>query len=126
MKTFQHRVPVLNGEPALYGRVAEARGVVVRAVGVSLRIGEMVRLVRPDTLDMQMGEVVGFTDDGALVMPLDGLAGLSNITQVHGCGLAWGQFDALALLGRTVDGLGRPLDGGRALQEAGGMQRGAP
>ncbi|MFC0398079.1 FliI/YscN family ATPase [Paraburkholderia rhizosphaerae] len=125
MKTFQHLIPVLAGEPALYGRVAEARGVVVRAVGVSLRIGEMVRLVRPDTLDTQMGEVVGFTDDGALVMPLDGVTGLSNITQVHGCGLAWGQVDALELLGRTVDGLGRPLDGGPALQEAGGARRAA-
>jgi ATP synthase in type III secretion protein N len=106
------RVPVPAGEPALYGRVAEARGIVVRAVGVSLRIGEMVRLVRPDTLDAQMGEVVGFTADGALVMPLDGLAGLSNITQVHGCGLDWGRFDPLALQGRVLDGLGRPLDGG--------------
>ncbi|CAB3756820.1 FliI/YscN family ATPase [Paraburkholderia solisilvae] len=124
MKTFQHLAPVLSGEPTLYGRVAEARGVVVRAVGVSLRIGEMVRLVRPDTLDTQMGEVVGFIDDGALVMPLDGLAGLSNITQVHGCGLAWGQFDALDMLGRTVDGLGRPLDGGPAPREASALQRG--
>jgi type III secretion protein N (ATPase) len=126
MGKFQHLAPVVLGEPVLVGRVAEARGVVVRAVGVSLRIGEMVRLIRPDTLDMQMGEVVGFTDDGALVMPLDGLAGLSNITQVHGCGLAWGQFDAVELLGRTVDGLGRPLDGGSALRAASATERGAP
>jgi ATP synthase in type III secretion protein N len=127
VKPSQHLAPVLAGEPMLYGRVAEARGVVVRAVGVSLRIGEMVRLVRPDTLDMQMGEVVGFTDDGALVMPLDGLAGLSNITQVHGCGLTWGRFDPLSLLGRAVDGLGRPLDRGPVLREASAAaQGGAP
>lgn len=118
MDQTAYRVLAPAGEPALYGRLAEARGIVVRAVGVSLRIGEMVRLVRPDTLDSQMGEVVGFTADGALVMPLDGLAGLSNITQVHGCGLDWGRFDALALQGRVLDGLGRPLDGGRAPRPA--------
>ncbi|HEY3596815.1 MAG TPA: FliI/YscN family ATPase [Paraburkholderia sp.] len=126
MKTFQQNAPALAGEPVLAGRVAEARGVVVRAVGVSLRIGERVRLVRPDTLDSQMGEVVGFTEDGALVMPLDGLAGLSNITQVHGCGLDWGNFDALDLQGRVVDGLGRPLDGGAELRRVSAAECAAP
>ncbi|HTH60912.1 MAG TPA: FliI/YscN family ATPase [Paraburkholderia sp.] len=101
-------------KPVLNARLAEARGVVVRVVGASLRVGELVRLTRPDTLDAQIGEVVGFTQDGAIVVPFDGLKGLSNITQVEGCGLSWRAFDALSLLGRVVDGLGRPLDGGAA------------
>ena len=95
--------------PALRGRVVEARGVIVRVVGVSLRIGEKVRLVRPDTLEAQYGEVVGFAHDGALVMPLAGLAGLSDITEVQGCGSAWGTFDATRAA-RT--------GGGRARQSA--------
>ena len=107
-------VPVLSSTPALRGRVIEARGVVARVVGVSLRIGERVRLVRPDTLESQYGEVVGFAHDGTLVMPLAGLAGLSDITEVQGCGSAWGTFDAAGLLGRVVDGLGNPLDGAPA------------
>jgi ATP synthase in type III secretion protein N len=98
--------------PALHGRVVEARGVIARVVGVSLRIGEKVRLVRPDTLEAQYGEVVGFAHDGALVMPLAGLAGLSDITEVQGCGAMWASVDAVGLLGRVVDGLGHPLDGG--------------
>ncbi|WP_144110576.1 FliI/YscN family ATPase [Paraburkholderia sp. BCC1886] len=108
--------PVFISTPTLQGRVVEARGVIARVVGVSLRIGEKVRLVRPDTLEAQYGEVVGFAHDGALVMPLGGLNGLSDITEVQGCGAAWGQFDALDLLGRVVDGLGQPLDGGAAPQ----------
>ncbi|MEZ0602482.1 FliI/YscN family ATPase [Paraburkholderia sp. IW21] len=98
--------------PTLCGRVVEARGVIARVVGVSLRISEKVRLVRPDTLEAQYGEVVGFAHDGALVMPLAGLAGLSDITEVQGCGSTWGSVDAAGLLGRVVDGLGNPLDGG--------------
>jgi len=106
------KAPAVAMEPALTARIAEARGVVVRVVGASLRVGEMVRLVRPDGGAAQIGEVVGFAQDGALVVPLDGLTGLSNITRVEGCGLNWGGFDAQSLLGRVVDGLGRPLDGG--------------
>ncbi|WP_233871468.1 FliI/YscN family ATPase [Paraburkholderia adhaesiva] len=92
-------------------------------VGASLRVGEMVRLTRPDSQEAQIGEVVGFAHDGALVVPLDGLKGLSNITQVEGCGLNWRRFESSSLLGRVVDGLGRPLDGGAAPTTANARQQ---
>jgi len=111
-------MPLLSTKPVLNAKIVEARGVIVRVVGASLRVGEMVRLIRPDTPETQIGEVVGFAQDGALVVPLDGLMGLSNITQVEGCGLNWRSFDAPSLLGRVVDGLGRPLDGGAAPRPA--------
>lgn len=117
MQSLGKNAPVFASVPTLHGRVVEARGVIARVVGVSLRIGEKVRLVRPDTLEAQYGEVVGFAHDGALVMPLAGLNGLSNITEVQGCGASWGTFDAPGLLGRVVDGLGNPLDGGPAPQQ---------
>ena len=112
MRASESSAPMFMSAPSLRGRVVEARGVIVRVVGVSLRVGEKVRLVRPDTLEAQYGEVVGFAHDGALVMPLAGLAGLSDITEVQGCGSAWGSVAAAGLLGRVVDGLGNPLDGG--------------
>lgn len=111
MKTSMPPPPLRSSGPVLNARIVEARGVIVRVVGASLRIGEMVRLMRPDMPEPQIGEVVGFAPEGAMVVPLDGLMGLSDITQVEGCGLGWGRVDALALLGRVVDGLGRPLDG---------------
>ncbi|MDR5823124.1 FliI/YscN family ATPase [Caballeronia sp. LZ043] len=104
-------LPSLLDSPTLSGRVVEARGVVVRVVGASLRIGEKVRLVRPDTFEQHSGEVVGFTPDGALVMPYAGLNGLSDITRVEGCGLEWHRLDVRSVLGRVIDGLGQPLDG---------------
>jgi type III secretion protein N (ATPase) len=116
-------VSVFSREPELSGRVVEARGVIVRVVGASLRIGEKVRLVPPDARDEQIGEVVGFAENGALVMPLGGLQGMSNITQVQGCGSDWSNFDPLALQGRVIDGLGRPLDGGAPLQPVQATQR---
>jgi type III secretion protein N (ATPase) len=123
MQAAENSAPVFLAAPSLRGRVVEARGVIVRVVGVSLRVGEKVRLVRPDTLEAQYGEVVGFAHDGALVMPLAGLAGLSDITEVQGCGSAWGSVDAAGLLGRVVDGLGQPLDGGPPPPPAAAVQR---
>ncbi|MBN3754986.1 FliI/YscN family ATPase [Paraburkholderia sp. Tr-20389] len=114
--------PLLSSPLELSARIVEARGVIVRVVGASLRIGEMVRLTRPDMREAQIGEVVGFAQDGAFVVPLDGLAGLSNITQVAGCGLSWARFDAPGLLGRVIDGLGRPLDGGDIPKAASGQR----
>lgn len=116
---------LLREPPTLSGRVVEARGVLLRVVGASLRIGERVRLMRPETLEEQAGEVVGFTQDGALVMPLAGLAGLSDITRVEGCGLDWQRLDPLALPGRILDGLGNPLDGGPLPSTTGAPARSA-
>lgn len=118
IKTHMPGPRLLPSSPALDARIVEARGVIVRVVGASLRIGEKVRLIRPDGAEAQIGEVVGFAHDGALVVPLDGLAGLSDITRVEGCGLSWTNFDASSLLGRVVDGLGRPLDGGMPAKAA--------
>ncbi len=117
IRSLSRPVEVRAARLELAGRIAEARGVVVRVVGVSLRVGEMVRLTRPGGDEEQFGEVVGFAHDGALVMPLGGVEGLSTITQVEGCGLAWGRIDPQAALGRVLDGLGRPLDGGPALTQ---------
>ncbi|WCM20977.1 FliI/YscN family ATPase [Paraburkholderia bryophila] len=124
LKSSEQGWSTFASAPELRGRVVEARGVIARVVGVSLRIGEKVRLVRPDTLESQYGEVVGFAHDGALVMPLAGLAGLSDITEVQGCGAVWDSVDAVGLLGRVVDGLGNPLDGG-ALPPQRDLARGA-
>ena len=98
--------------PVMRGKIVEARGVLVRVVGVSLSIGERVRFVHPGTQEQQSGEVVGIVENGALVMPFGGVTGLSHITQVESCGSGREGFFAPDLLGRVVDGLGRPLDGG--------------
>lgn len=110
----QQKWSIYPAAPVLRGKVVEARGVLVRVVGVSICVGEQVRFIHPGTHEVQYGEVVGIVENGALVMPLGGLVGLSHITQVESCGSIDTGFDAAALLGRVIDGLGQPLDGGAA------------
>jgi type III secretion protein N (ATPase) len=99
---------------ALCGRVAEARGTLIRVAGIDARIGELCELRLSDGR-AQMAEVTGLADECALLMPhgeLDGLSlGARVIPLRHGHRVPVGD----ALLGRVLDGFGAPIDGRGAL-----------
>ena len=94
----------------LRGKVVQALGTLIRVVGVPLHIGELCRLFAPGSTRFSLGEVVGFSRDEALVMPLGTMTGLSTTTMVEGTGAGLSIASAQALLGRVVDGLGIPID----------------
>jgi type III secretion protein N (ATPase) len=87
------------------GRVVEVTGLVLRAVVPGARIGELVRL-GPD-LD---GEIVGFRDEEAVVMPLGELGGVGPDTEVEPLHQLPSVPCGEALLGHVLDGLGRIVD----------------
>ena len=91
------------------GRVVEIRGALLRATGVSARIGddcEIADSIRPVT-----AEVVGFEQGAALLVPLSTLDGLSCGADVISKGSCATVAVADALLGRTLNGLGNVADG---------------
>jgi ATP synthase in type III secretion protein N len=90
------------------GRVTEVTGLVVRASVPGVRVGEIVKL-EGSGLE---AEVVGFRGDEAVLMPLGEAAGIGPDSLVSATGrpLAIGVSDGV--LGRVLDGLGRPIDGG--------------
>jgi type III secretion protein N (ATPase) len=94
----------------LRGRVARLAGPVLEAAAAGLRLGEAVEIWAPGR-DPLAAEVVGLREDRAVLMPLGDTSGIGLDSEVAGTGrpLAVGAGDAL--LGRIVDGLGRPLDG---------------
>ena len=95
---------------AMRGRVIEAVGILVKAAGVRVKIGEICELVEPSG-ERALAEVVGFTRDGVLLMPYAGLPGLSPETEVIACGRPHEVIVGDALLGRVLDGFGNPIDG---------------
>ncbi len=90
------------------GRVTEVTGLVVRASVPGIRVGEIVTL-EGSGLE---AEVVGFRGDEAVLMPLGEAAGIGPDSLVTATGrpLSIGVSDGV--LGRVLDGLGRPIDGG--------------
>jgi type III secretion protein N (ATPase) len=93
------------------GRVAEARGTLIRATGVNARIGEVCELRDPGSRQLLIAEVVGIERGMALLTPLGTLDGLSTDTEVVSKGFRATVGVGDGLLGRTVDALGNVVDG---------------
>lgn len=64
------------------GRVLEAVGTLIKASGVSARVGDICELRNPGTPWRMQAEVVGIVRDLVLLMPFGELAGLSTQTEV--------------------------------------------
>jgi ATP synthase in type III secretion protein N len=91
------------------GRVRSVTGLAVRALLPGARIGEVVSIRRAGP--PLPGEIVGFEGDEAVVMPLGDLVGVGPDDAVDSTGKRLTVATGQALLGRVLDGLGRPLDG---------------
>lgn len=95
----------------VHGRIRSAVGLVVRAALPETWIGELCEIrTRPGASPL-LAEVVGFRGDEALLMPLGELRhiGTSSLVNRLDRSLTVGVGDGL--VGRILDGLGRPADG---------------
>lgn len=95
-------LPVVRG-----GRVTAFDGTTLEAIGIDAVVGGQAR-VGPKG---QAAEIIGFRDGRALLMGLSPLAGVTPGAAVVVDGVAADVAVGDALLGRVIDGLGRPLDG---------------
>ena len=102
----------------LAGRVTEVTGLVVRATIPGVRLGELVFLDRepmpgpaPAEQPRLQAEVVGFRGDEVVLMPLGEVAGIGPDAVVSPTGRPLRVRVGQGVLGRVLDGLGKPLDG---------------
>lgn len=99
------------------GKVIEVVGTLLRVGGLEVTLGEICELRDRDGVFLQYAEVVGFGRHSALLAPFGNLVGLSRETRVVGQRKALSVNVGMHLLGRVLDGLGKPIDGLGALQE---------
>ncbi len=97
------------------GRVTEVTGLVVRATVPGVRVGELVYIdverMQDQPGERLQAEVVGFRGDEVVLMPLGEIAGIGPDAVVSPTGRPLSLRVGEGLLGRVVDGLGRPMDG---------------
>jgi type III secretion protein N (ATPase) len=96
------------------GRVTAVTGLSVRFVLPGVRVGDVVRVRRRG--DPLACEVVGFEGGEAIGMAFGALAGVGPDDEVEATGGAFSVRASESLLGRVVDGLGRPFDGGAPVE----------
>ncbi|HYD06461.1 MAG TPA: EscN/YscN/HrcN family type III secretion system ATPase, partial [Reyranella sp.] len=77
------KIAVEDAQPIrVTGRVLEVKGIIIKAVVPAVKLGEVCTLRNPDgSLDLQ-AEVVGFTQNAALLTPIGDMYGVSTITEV--------------------------------------------
>ncbi|HGY2369634.1 TPA: flagellar protein export ATPase FliI [Citrobacter freundii] len=119
LDNFEEKMSLL---PAVrrYGRLTRATGLVLEATGLQLPLGATCVIERQDGNETQEveSEVVGFNGQRLFLMPLEEVEGVLPGARVYakniaGEGLQSGKQLPLgpALLGRVLDGSGKPLDG---------------
>ena len=115
-RQFDHIIEMmslaLEATPTLHirGRVTQVIGTIIKAVVPTVKVGELC-LLRNAGEDFEMkAEVVGFVKDAALLTPIGEMYGISAATEVIPTGHAHMVPVGSGLLGRVLDGLGRPLD----------------
>ncbi len=96
------------------GRVVEVSGLTIGAVDLHVPVGAMCR-VRTAGGGEMIGAVIGLRDEVSLVMPLEEPRGVARGDRVESLAGRPTVRVGPELLGRVIDGLGRPIDGGRAL-----------
>ena len=102
-------------EQAFYrklGKVINVVGLTIESAGPDARLGDVCRIV-PDLPEAEtvMAEVVGFKDKKTLLMPFDVVEGISLGCCVENTGYPLTVTVSEELLGKTVNGLGKPVDG---------------
>lgn len=103
-------IAVVTQPKPLRGQITEVVGMLVKAVLPGSRIGELCELKRPGYKENLEAEVLGFTEDCALIMPLGDFTGLSLTTEVIATGKVHQVGVGPGILGRVVDGLGKIMD----------------
>ena len=98
------------------GRVEQVVGTIIRAVVPGVKVGELCILRNPWENFTLKAEVVGFVRNVALLSPLGSCQGVSPATEVIPTGEILSVPVGEELLGRVLDGLGQPIDGGPPLK----------
>src|SRR6185436_7746418 len=116
LRPYLARIPHLDPAPVC-GRVVRVVGLVVESIGPRARVGEVCEL-RSGSLRLPL-EVVGFRDGHVLSVPLGDTAGIRPGDRIVSRGAVLSMPSGDALLGRVIDGLGRPIDGRGPLAASG-------
>ncbi len=93
------------------GSIMQVVGLTIEAEGIGGRLGEICQIFPRRGNPPVMAEVVGFRGNRTLLMPLGIVEGLRPGGIVRALGRSFSVPVGKELLGRVIDGLGRPIDG---------------
>ena len=113
---FINQLPNLKRpRPTIVGRIEQITGLIARARLPKAKLGELCFVICPGANRKIWALVVGFDGDDVFLTSFESLSGVAVRSKV----IATGEILAISvsdsLLGRVIDPLGTPLDGGEKL-----------
>ncbi|MGI9490614.1 MAG: FliI/YscN family ATPase [Geminicoccaceae bacterium] len=104
--SLEHLLQAVEPRP-MKGRVIRATGTVIHAAAPDVAVGELCRLRDPNSSRELLAEAVGLSGDTVILTPIGDMTGLSTQTEVVRTGAPLSVTVGPALLGQTLDSLGR-------------------
>jgi len=92
------------------GKISQIIGLTIESVGPQVSLGEICKIKGNDGQDIN-AEVVGFKNSKVLLMPLGDMNGIGLGQEIIATGETLVVNVGKALQGRTLNGLGEPIDG---------------
>lgn len=100
------------------GKVSQVVGLTVESIGPAVNLNELCEIYNLKDNNPILAEVVGFKDNVVSLMPLGSLEGIGPGSLVIATGKRMYVPVGYKLLGRIIDGLGRPIDNYGQLEES--------
>ncbi|MSS63014.1 flagellar protein export ATPase FliI [Velocimicrobium porci] len=93
------------------GKVVKVVGLTIESIGPNAKLNDMCKIISGENKEEVIAEVVGFRDDRVLLMPYQDVTGVGPGSRVENTGAPFKVKVGEELLGKTLDGLGNPIDG---------------
>lgn len=117
LQAYQHP-PRVPSQPLISGQLTRVVGMTLEVLGLQLSIGCRCLIIKDDLRSIE-AEVVGFTENKLFLMPIERVTGLKPGLKVVPVDYENKVPVGDCLLGRVIDGAGRPLDGNGPLGNEG-------
>jgi len=92
------------------GKVVKVVGLTIESIGPNANLNDLCLIVSKDKTQTVMAEVVGFREDRILLMPYGNVEGVGIGSTVESTMEPLKVWVGENLLGKTLDGLGHPID----------------
>ncbi len=92
------------------GKVVKVVGLTIESIGPNAKLNDLCYIIPHNKGQVVLAEVVGFRDDRVLLMPYDNMEGVGLGSRVENSGAPLKVAVSDDLLGKTLDGLGHPMN----------------
>ncbi len=107
-----YKSTVKNADPIkVKGKINKMVGLGMESIGPAVSLGDLCSIEKKNGSSVVQAEVVGLRDENVLLMPFGNVSGVTCGDLVNPAGAPFLVPVGKGLLGRIVDGVGKPIDG---------------